>query len=271
MSPYEVLGILPTATLEEVNQAFRRRALEWHPDRNLHRKEEAERVFKEIGEAYAIVWKKLQSRSPVRSSPRSVSTKPAQQGKPHIHRPWAIPDNQWYGREGKEQYVLSTASVNTADKSTTKNAKSWTRSVDANVPAADVRVSSSEREGREQESTIQPQSTMQSQQGYHTLDGIVDVQNDHSKEEHGQEPIPPNRGTRDRETVLPLIKRFAASIPPLFKRKHASGLSQSPTHVKVEDLPHFKATLIALFGTAELDKELIDDVWLNIEMGQSSV
>ncbi|TPX71834.1 hypothetical protein SpCBS45565_g00944 [Spizellomyces sp. 'palustris'] len=271
MSPYEVLGILPTVTIEEVNQAFRRRALEWHPDRNLHRKEEAERVFKEIGEAYAIVWKKLQSRSSARSSPRSVSTKPAQQGKPHIYRPWAIPDNQWYGQKGKERYVLSTASGNTADQNTIKNAQSWTHNVDEHLPTDDVRVSSSERQGREEESTIKLQNTMQSQQEYHTLDGNVTAQNDHSNEDHGQEPIPPNRGIRDRDTVLPLIKRFAASIPPFFKRKHASRWSQSPTHAKVEDLPHFKATLIALFGTAELDKELIDDVWLNIERGQSRV
>ena len=49
-SYYDVLGVARSATEEEIRRAFRKRALEWHPDRN-QSKEAAER-FKEFNEAY---------------------------------------------------------------------------------------------------------------------------------------------------------------------------------------------------------------------------
>lgn len=51
---YEVLGISPSATPEELRKAFRRMAAQYHPDRNKDSKT-AEDRFKEINEAYQIL------------------------------------------------------------------------------------------------------------------------------------------------------------------------------------------------------------------------
>ncbi len=51
---YEVLGVPRTATEEEIKKAYRKLALQYHPDRNPGDKE-AEEKFKEIAEAYAVL------------------------------------------------------------------------------------------------------------------------------------------------------------------------------------------------------------------------
>jgi curved DNA-binding protein CbpA len=51
---YAILGLQPGATGEEVRKAYRRLALEWHPDRRPGDGAAAER-FKEISEAYAVL------------------------------------------------------------------------------------------------------------------------------------------------------------------------------------------------------------------------
>lgn len=50
---YEVLGIKPGASQEEIKKAWKKMALEWHPDRN--KSSEAEVKIKEINEAYEIL------------------------------------------------------------------------------------------------------------------------------------------------------------------------------------------------------------------------
>lgn len=52
---YEVLGISRDSTTDEVRKAYRKLALEWHPDKNQTRIEEAEVKFKEISEAYQVL------------------------------------------------------------------------------------------------------------------------------------------------------------------------------------------------------------------------
>lgn len=52
---YEVLGIPRTATVDDVKKSYRKLALEWHPDKNLHRTEEATETFQLIQQAYEVL------------------------------------------------------------------------------------------------------------------------------------------------------------------------------------------------------------------------
>ena len=52
---YEVLGVGPNAGSDEVKSAFRKAALQWHPDRNPQNKTQAEERFREIAEAYQVL------------------------------------------------------------------------------------------------------------------------------------------------------------------------------------------------------------------------
>jgi DnaJ-class molecular chaperone len=52
---YDVLGVSKGASADEIKKAYRKQALEWHPDRHKDDKETAERRFKEINEAYQIL------------------------------------------------------------------------------------------------------------------------------------------------------------------------------------------------------------------------
>jgi len=53
---YEILGVPRDATKEQIDAAFAKLAMRWHPDRvPPEQKEEAERRFKEISEAYSIL------------------------------------------------------------------------------------------------------------------------------------------------------------------------------------------------------------------------
>lgn len=51
---YEILGVQKTATKEEIKKAYRKLAMQYHPDRNPDNKE-AEEKFKEAAEAYEIL------------------------------------------------------------------------------------------------------------------------------------------------------------------------------------------------------------------------
>src|SRR5215468_9729361 len=51
---YEILGVTRTATEAELKAAFRKLAMQWHPDRNPGDKD-AEHRFKELNEAYDVL------------------------------------------------------------------------------------------------------------------------------------------------------------------------------------------------------------------------
>lgn len=50
---YETLGVNKNATKDEIKSAYRKQAMQWHPDRN--KSPDAEEKFKEINEAYEVL------------------------------------------------------------------------------------------------------------------------------------------------------------------------------------------------------------------------
>ncbi len=52
---YEILGISPNVSSEEIKKAYRRLAVKYHPDKNRDNSKEAEEKFKEVSEAYKIL------------------------------------------------------------------------------------------------------------------------------------------------------------------------------------------------------------------------
>uniref|UniRef100_A0A8C6WYP7 DnaJ heat shock protein family (Hsp40) member B6b n=1 Tax=Neogobius melanostomus TaxID=47308 RepID=A0A8C6WYP7_9GOBI len=52
---YHILRVQKNATQDDIKKAYRKLALKWHPDKNPDNKEEAERKFKELSEAYEVL------------------------------------------------------------------------------------------------------------------------------------------------------------------------------------------------------------------------
>lgn len=53
--PHQILGISKSASKAEIKSAFRKLIMEWHPDKNPHRLEQAEAITKRIIAAYTIL------------------------------------------------------------------------------------------------------------------------------------------------------------------------------------------------------------------------
>jgi DnaJ-class molecular chaperone len=52
---YDILGVSKGASQDEIKKAYRKQALEWHPDKHKDNKQAAEKRFKEINAAYQIL------------------------------------------------------------------------------------------------------------------------------------------------------------------------------------------------------------------------
>ncbi len=52
---YDILGVTKSASADDLKKAYRKQAMEWHPDRHKDDKEGAEKRFKEINEAYQVL------------------------------------------------------------------------------------------------------------------------------------------------------------------------------------------------------------------------
>ncbi|KAH7513221.1 hypothetical protein FEM48_Zijuj12G0173600 [Ziziphus jujuba var. spinosa] len=52
---YKILGVSKTASISEIKRAYKKLALQWHPDKNVDNREEAEAQFREIAAAYEVL------------------------------------------------------------------------------------------------------------------------------------------------------------------------------------------------------------------------
>ena len=52
---YSILEVDPKATEADIKKSYRKQALKWHPDKNPKNKDEAEKRFKKIAEAYEVL------------------------------------------------------------------------------------------------------------------------------------------------------------------------------------------------------------------------
>ncbi|XP_019360495.1 PREDICTED: dnaJ homolog subfamily B member 8 [Gavialis gangeticus] len=52
---YKVLGLQKNASQDDIKKSYRKLALKWHPDKNPNNKEEAEKEFKAVAEAYEVL------------------------------------------------------------------------------------------------------------------------------------------------------------------------------------------------------------------------
>ncbi|KAK4778419.1 hypothetical protein SAY87_018606 [Trapa incisa] len=52
---YKILGISKTASVADIKRAYKKLALQWHPDKNSDNREEAENKFREIASAYEVL------------------------------------------------------------------------------------------------------------------------------------------------------------------------------------------------------------------------
>ena len=56
-TPYSILGVSERATQDEIKKAYRKKAMEWHPDKHPDNQEAATEMMKKINAAYSILYR----------------------------------------------------------------------------------------------------------------------------------------------------------------------------------------------------------------------
>lgn len=95
---YSILGISKSATADEIKKAYRKQALEWHPDKHSENKEAAEKKFKEINEAYQVL------SNPSKKQVYDAGGNPNQAG----GNPFAGGGNPFGGQNGPFSYTYTS-------------------------------------------------------------------------------------------------------------------------------------------------------------------
>jgi len=90
---HRILGVSAKATLEDIRRAFRKLALEFHPDRN--KSPEAGDRFKEISEAYAILSGKEKEPQNIETGNPRRGTGYGMRGRQNGMRRYMSPDEEW--------------------------------------------------------------------------------------------------------------------------------------------------------------------------------
>jgi molecular chaperone DnaJ len=89
MDPHAILGVVPEAGIAELKRAYRRLAMQWHPDRNTH--PEATERFKQIRAAYDALLNRddddvaVDTENPEESDANASQSAPPQPKAPDIH------------------------------------------------------------------------------------------------------------------------------------------------------------------------------------------
>jgi len=113
VTPYDILGVSPEASLEEIRLAYRKGALRYHPDNYQHSPIEAEEKFRTLAKAYKAA---LRAHLPkYRGNDGSEPYSPAD---------FARMDTKWHSCRSSDRYIPRNA-----DKWPTSNDVRRTRSI----------------------------------------------------------------------------------------------------------------------------------------------